>query len=88
MIPTSYRDMTDNCPDDSKYLINISYKHTRNGKRYMATGFVWMGDLDLWGVVHHAVDDKDGTQFVRSIANFKGKHLDGKPRFTDAQVPS
>jgi len=79
-------DITGNSAQENEYLIGRSFLHTRRGIRYVAIGFAWIGDLDMWGVMHHAANpEKDGdTVFVRSVANFKGKHLDGVPRFSEA----
>jgi hypothetical protein len=86
-INLKYLDMTGNSPDSAKYLLNRTYLHTRTEKRYAVVGFTWIGDLDMWGVLHKEVGEHDlEGLFVRSIANFKGKHLDGVNRFCDAQV--
>jgi hypothetical protein len=86
-VPFNYRDMTNHSPANSGFLLHRTYLHTRIQKRYAVMGFTWIGDLDMWGVLHQEVGSDDFTGlFVRSIANFKGKHLDGVYRFCDAQV--
>lgn len=87
-VPDSYVDITGHSPETCAYLLGRTFLHTRRQVRYRTIGFAWMGDVDMWGVLHLAVDEKahGSTIFVRSIANFKGRHLDGKPRFSEAQI--
>lgn len=85
-VPNDYRDMTGRSPDEASYLLGKSYVHTRTQRRYLALGFAWIGDLDQWGVLHQELDKPESTVFIRSIANFCGKHLDGAPRFDEAQI--
>jgi hypothetical protein len=86
MIKPDYLDMTGHSPENSAYLVGKSYLHTRTGVRYEVFGFAWIGDLDQWGVLHRSVIKENPTVYIRSLANFRGKHLDGMDRFTDAQI--
>lgn len=86
MLPNDHIDITGNSPDAHRYLLRSTHLHTRTGKRFTPIGFAWMGDIDQWGVLHHEEGRPDGTLFIRSISNFRGNHLDGTPRFSDAKL--
>ncbi len=54
------------------------FKHTGNGKVYTVTGVNWMGELDLWGLVHKS---PEGVKCVRSVENFLGNRSNGTIRY-------
>lgn len=64
------------------------FQHYRNGKLYRVDRFVWMGETDLWGILHHCVSDGAlSVPCVRSIDDFRAfvydkSGLTGSLRFT------
>jgi hypothetical protein len=69
-------------------LIGRQYRHYGNKKVYTVTGFAWMGERDMWGIVHQS---EDGVQCVRSIGNFFETVYDecsSQPRFMPVENES
>lgn len=59
-------------------LVGTTWRHSKNGHRYVIVGFTWGGDTDEW-----TVQFVRGDQVVycsRTLRNFFGRRED-KPRF-------
>lgn len=64
-------------------LVGKKYRHYRTKKVYVITGYAWMGEKDVWGVIHVS---EDGVLCVRSIENFFNRVFDfdySEPRFVE-----
>ncbi len=74
--------VADNLMQTHKLEKGQVHRHETTQRIYVIDRFVWIGESDTWGVLHYDVENAD-EGFVRSVTNFCGNMINGKPRFVE-----
>ncbi len=67
------------------YEVGHNYRHSGTQKYYVVEAIIYMGELDLWGLVHRERGRPAAPPIIRShVDYFANRVFPGKKRFTKA----
>lgn len=70
-------------PINNQHMLDRVYRHSGNNEMYITIKFVWMSELDQWGLLHAKVKEPgimSKVECIRSVTNFFSDR-EGVPRF-------